>query len=214
MGIQDFYAEKICFAQIAYIALPTEYDFIICTYFTALLRKSSYFSFGIYGLSGSLVDLLRGKFFFVSLQFVRGTFGGRAFAVRSLCLCVGMIWRTRCVAVPLFAVDGSLHRISCGADVFSLLTPKGACQFLTTKQPAQISQTALGYYIEYFLFFCTVYLTWGWSFCRTPAFWAYRFAMLSYFLRRLGFVSLTIPAGNVNSSTLNSPHSAQALPSP
>ena len=37
--------------------------------------------------------------------------------------------------------------------VAPLLTTKGACQLLlTTKQPAQIAQTAFGHYIEYFCF--------------------------------------------------------------
>ena len=37
--------------------------------------------------------------------------------------------------------------------VAPLLTTKGACQLLlTTKQPAQIAQTAFGYYIDYFCF--------------------------------------------------------------
>ncbi len=38
--------------------------------------------------------------------------------------------------------------------VAPLLTTKGACQLLpTTKQSAQIAQTAFGYYIDYFCFF-------------------------------------------------------------
>ena len=36
--------------------------------------------------------------------------------------------------------------------VASLLTPKGACHLLTTKQPAQIAQTAFSHNIEYFCF--------------------------------------------------------------
>ena len=40
-----------------------------------------------------------------------------------------------------------------GVFVAMLLTSKGAYQLTTTKQPAQIAQTAFSHYMEYFLFF-------------------------------------------------------------